>query len=49
MVRMTNFKVYSCSFSSDGKWIASCSFDKTINVWDVESKHIKTMNDNTSV
>ena len=43
-------KVRSCCFSSDGKLIASASGDKTIRLWNVESrKCIKTLMNDTSV
>ena len=38
--------VTSISFSPDGKHLASCSYDKTIIIWDVyENKILKRIKD----
>ncbi len=43
-------KVMSCCFSFDGKLLASSSLDKTIILWNVETRTcIKIINDSTSV
>ena len=42
-------QVYSMAFSPDGKTLASCSWDRTIKLWDVETgRQVKIFEDNAA-